>query len=97
MALLEQEEPRDDLIINKQELVDIHKDLHRSLREAVEEIVHPLKTQLNDFIQELRDMANKTEENSRDLCCTPRGDIAHLKSGVNLTPKGTVLYHVICF
>ncbi|KAL8221435.1 UNVERIFIED_CONTAM: hypothetical protein K2H54_067780 [Gekko kuhli] len=61
-TLVEQEEPRDELVISKQELVDIHKDLHRSLREAVEEIVHPLKMQFNDFMQELKDNKKKTEE-----------------------------------
>ncbi|KAL8222433.1 UNVERIFIED_CONTAM: hypothetical protein K2H54_076076 [Gekko kuhli] len=52
---IEQEEAKDELTISKQELVEIHKDLHRSLREAVEEIVHPLKMQFHDFMQELRD------------------------------------------
>ncbi|KAL8169744.1 UNVERIFIED_CONTAM: hypothetical protein K2H54_056539 [Gekko kuhli] len=61
---IEQEESRDELTISKQELAEIHKDLHRSLREAVEEIVHPLKMQFHDFMQELRDTGKKAEDNA---------------------------------
>ncbi|KAL8221111.1 UNVERIFIED_CONTAM: hypothetical protein K2H54_059407 [Gekko kuhli] len=76
---VEQEESRDELIISKQELVDIHKDLHRTLREAVEEIVLPLKTQFNDFMQELRDTAKKAQDNA-ETCATLQKEVSKLQN-----------------
>ncbi|KAL8199261.1 UNVERIFIED_CONTAM: hypothetical protein K2H54_038868 [Gekko kuhli] len=60
----EDEAQTDELIISRQELVEIHKDLHRSLREAVEEIIQPINTRLNDFMTELQDTSKKADTNA---------------------------------
>ncbi|KAL8221298.1 UNVERIFIED_CONTAM: hypothetical protein K2H54_064578 [Gekko kuhli] len=59
--------PTDALTISRQELVDIHKDLHRSLRKTVEELIQPINTRLDDFILELRDTTKKADAN-KETC-----------------------------
>ncbi|KAL8219119.1 UNVERIFIED_CONTAM: hypothetical protein K2H54_007106 [Gekko kuhli] len=58
-ALPNDNQQKDELTINRQELVEIHKDLHCTLREAVEELIQPVNTQLADFMTELRETAKK--------------------------------------
>ncbi|KAL8221262.1 UNVERIFIED_CONTAM: hypothetical protein K2H54_062760 [Gekko kuhli] len=69
----------DELIISRQELVEIHKDLHRSLREAVEEIIQPINTRLNDFMAELRDTSKKADTNAT-ICTSLQEEVGKLKN-----------------
>ncbi|KAL8178408.1 UNVERIFIED_CONTAM: hypothetical protein K2H54_045965 [Gekko kuhli] len=61
---LDDDFPTDTLTISRQELVDIHKDLHRSLRETVEELIQPINTRLDDFISELRETTKAADANT---------------------------------
>ncbi|KAL8220806.1 UNVERIFIED_CONTAM: hypothetical protein K2H54_055145 [Gekko kuhli] len=63
-ALQDNDLQKDELTISRQELVEIHKDLHRSRREAVEEIIQPINTQLADFMTELRETTKKADSNA---------------------------------
>ncbi|KAL8190220.1 UNVERIFIED_CONTAM: hypothetical protein K2H54_044559 [Gekko kuhli] len=54
----------DTLTVSKQEIIEIHKDLHRSLRETVEELIQPLDKKLENFMTELRDTTQKADANT---------------------------------
>ncbi|KAL8178658.1 UNVERIFIED_CONTAM: hypothetical protein K2H54_054693 [Gekko kuhli] len=71
--------PTDELTISRQELVEIHKDLHRSLREAVEEIIQPINVQLADFMAELRETSKKADTNAT-ICSTLQEEVRNLKN-----------------
>ncbi|KAL8221569.1 UNVERIFIED_CONTAM: hypothetical protein K2H54_070134, partial [Gekko kuhli] len=75
---LEDDFPTDTLTISRQELVEIHKDLHRSLRETVEELIQPINTRLDDFISELKETTKKADANTA-TCVTLQEEVRHLQ------------------
>ncbi|KAL8178695.1 UNVERIFIED_CONTAM: hypothetical protein K2H54_055093 [Gekko kuhli] len=54
----------DTLTVSRQEIIEIHKDLHRSLRETVEELIQPLNMKIENFMTELRDTTQKADANT---------------------------------
>ncbi|KAL8172595.1 UNVERIFIED_CONTAM: hypothetical protein K2H54_001007 [Gekko kuhli] len=54
----------DTLTIRRQELLDIHKDLHRSLSDIVERLIHPINSRLDNFMAELCETTKKADTNA---------------------------------
>ncbi|KAL8172600.1 UNVERIFIED_CONTAM: hypothetical protein K2H54_001514 [Gekko kuhli] len=88
----DEETQSDELVISRQELVEIHKDLHRSLREAVEEIIQPINIQLNNFMAELRDTSKKVDTNTA-TCTSLQAELYEEKIRFRWSPSSDIIVY----
>ncbi|KAL8221434.1 UNVERIFIED_CONTAM: hypothetical protein K2H54_067711 [Gekko kuhli] len=82
----------DTLTISRQELLDIHKDLHHSLSDTVERLIHPINSRLDNYMAELRETTKKADTNAVS-CVSLREELYTEKIRFRWSPSSDIIVY----